>query len=328
MITLNDYLYRGDTVLRILHRYADDLRAEAVRSHCPIDMLHGNFLVQMSELLEHNDFLTSQSQRIREFYKYMAGKYPYLAFTFKGRIKSLLRAEEKYNGYIAEFIAEHYRRTGTFPSVPEIKNRLASFHDLIAYRIVIEMPRCHLREGESREAVETRLLYEIADALPEFLEERGFTAEPADVSSSESPLLREGIRPYYRDFVAAPRKSGYQSLHITLYDNIARCYTEVQLRTKAMDDYAEIGAGNHKEYELEQSASRTGQTAVPPGACRWYDEAVERVRLLEGLDLAGVEVSLFTAYDANRVNDGCGLYRGRLILPFEHISRFQNDIID
>ena len=30
----------------------------------------------------------------------------------------------------------------------------------------------------------------------------------------------------------------------------------------------------------------------------------------------------------NDLNDGCGLYRGRLILPYEHLSRFQNDIID
>ena len=29
----------------------------------------------------------------------------------------------------------------------------------------------------------------------------------------------------------------------------------------------------------------------------------------------------------NLINDGCGLYRGRLILPYEHLSRFQNDLI-
>ena len=28
MITLNDYLYSGDTILRILHNYIHDLRAE------------------------------------------------------------------------------------------------------------------------------------------------------------------------------------------------------------------------------------------------------------------------------------------------------------
>ena len=38
---------------------------------------------------------------------------------------------------------------------------------------------------------------------------------------------------YYRDYFNTPRPSGYRSIHITLYDNQARCYTEMQLRTKA-----------------------------------------------------------------------------------------------
>lgn len=93
MITLNDYLYSGDTVLRILKKYIADLRISAVQKHNEVDLVHCNFLIQIMELLEHNDFLTSQSQKIREFYKYMAQEYPYLSFTFKGRIKSLIRAE-------------------------------------------------------------------------------------------------------------------------------------------------------------------------------------------------------------------------------------------
>ena len=92
MITLNDYLYSGDTVLRILQKYIQDLRADAARTHNEIDLAHCNFLLQIQELLEHNDFLTAQSQQ--EFYKYMAREYPFLAFTFKGRIKSLIRAEK------------------------------------------------------------------------------------------------------------------------------------------------------------------------------------------------------------------------------------------
>ena len=100
MITLNDYLYSGSTVLRILHRYEEDLRREAAQTHNQVDVAHCNFLMQMTGLLEHNDFLTSQSQRIREFYKYMAKHYPTLAFTFHGRIKSLIRAEGKFNGYV------------------------------------------------------------------------------------------------------------------------------------------------------------------------------------------------------------------------------------
>ena len=120
MITLNDYLYSGDTLLRILQKYIEDLRKEARRTRNEIDLVHCNFLLQIRELLEHNDFLTAQSQQIREFYKYMAREYPFLAFTFKGRIKSLIRAEEKFNGYIVEFIYDYYTQHDTYPPLSEI----------------------------------------------------------------------------------------------------------------------------------------------------------------------------------------------------------------
>ncbi|MBP5582052.1 MAG: guanosine polyphosphate pyrophosphohydrolase, partial [Ruminococcus sp.] len=148
MITLNDYLYSGDTVLKILIQYSSDLKDTAITTHNPIDLAHSNFLIQIIELLEHNDFLTSQSQRLKEFYKYMTQKYPFLAFTFKGRIKSLIRAEEKFNGYILEYIYDYFRANGRYPSEAEIKNNLICFRDLIAYRIVLSLPLCHVKQGE------------------------------------------------------------------------------------------------------------------------------------------------------------------------------------
>ena len=154
MITLNDYLYSGDTVIKILHRYSDDLMAEAKLSYNQVDMAHANFLRQIISLLEHNDFLTSQSTRIREFYKIMALEYPFLAFTFKGRIKSLIRTEEKYNGYIVNYIYDYYIKNGVFPTVPQIKDRLSQFRDLVAYRIVISIPRCHLKSEDDRRGAE------------------------------------------------------------------------------------------------------------------------------------------------------------------------------
>ena len=69
MITLNDYLYSGDTVLKILQKYTRDLRKEAKLTHNEIDMMHVNFLIQITELLEHNDFLTAQSQKNGNFIK-------------------------------------------------------------------------------------------------------------------------------------------------------------------------------------------------------------------------------------------------------------------
>ncbi len=326
MITLNDYLYSGDTVIKILHRYSEDLKADAVANKNPIDLAHSNFLIQIISLLEHNDFLTSQSGRIREFYKYMSQEYPFLAFTFKGRIKSLIRTEEKYNGYIAEYIYNYYMENKIFPTVPEIKAQLSRFRDLVAYRIVISIPRCHLNSEDARREVELKYLYEIANRLPEFLEENGFTPEMTGITQKKySDLLDPSIRPYFRDYIANAKDLGYESLHITVYDNITRCHTELQLRTKQMDDFAEIGPANHLGYEKRQETERARRQAIPVGACQFFDEAFERGMLLQQLDLSKVDVNMFAAADNYLINDGCGLYRGRQITPFEHLSRFQND---
>ncbi|MCR5629493.1 guanosine polyphosphate pyrophosphohydrolase [Eubacterium sp.] len=326
MIKLNDYLYSGDTVLKILLQYSADLKNEAIKTHNSIDLSHSNFLIQIVELLEHTDFLTSQSQRIKEFYMYMTEKYPYLAFTFKGRIKSLIRAEEKFNGYILEYIYDYYKEHGKYPSDTKIKNNLNYFRDLIAYRIVISLPQCHVKKDESLEEQEQKILYDIANVLPEFLEERGFSAEPSGFDIRfNSDSLNENTSPYYRDYVNTPRISGYKSLHITFYDNYARCFTEIQLRTKDMDDFAEIGSANHFGYEKQQEANRTKRDIIPVGECKTFDEAYERLISLQQLDLSTVNVNMFKAFNNQLINDGCGLFRGRQILPFEHLSRFQDD---
>lgn len=329
MVTLNDYLFSGDTVLKILHQYSCDLKKKAVKDHNMIDLAHSNFLIQIIELLEHNDFLTSQSQRIKEFYKYMTNEYPFLAFTFKGRIKSLIRAEEKFNGYILEYIYNYYKTNGSYPSETEIKSNLLCFRDLVAYRIVISLPMCHVSSKVSIGEQEKKYLYEIANTMPMFLEERGFTAESSGCTDRlVSDELTANNRVYYRDYVAKPRSSGYQSLHITFYDNLARCFTEVQLRTKDMDDLAEIGKANHFGYEKHQEERRSKRDIIPEGECIYFDEAYERLTKLQDLDLSAVNVNMFKAYNNQLINDGCGLFRGRQILPFEHLSRFQNDLID
>ncbi len=328
-VKLNDYLYSGDTVLRIIQKYARDLRNEARKTGNEIDMTHSEFLRGMASFLVHNDFLTSQSQRIREFYKYMAKEYPYLAFTFKGRIKSLIRVEEKFNGYIVTNIYDGYVRNGKAPSVQELQADVARLKDLIAYRIVISMPKCHLKPGQNRELVETQYLYQIANALPDFLAERGFTPMLSGIEQEHySTRLDKPLRPYYRDYLVNVKDFGYRSLHITLYDNMAGCYVEVQLRTKEMDDYAEIGNANHVDYEKRQNREREQRDMVPEGANVYFDDAYERNKALTSLDLSKVDVNMFAAINNHLINDGCGLYRGRLILPYEHLSRFQNDEVD
>ena len=256
-------------------------------------------------------------------------EYPFLAFTFKGRIKSLIRAEEKFNGYIVEYISDYYSEHGTYPPVAELKNKLNCFRDLIAYRIVISIPKCHLKPGQDRETEELKYLYQIANVLPEFLEERGFTTESANgIKCSTSPLMNEDVKPYYRDYICDQNVYGYRSLHITFYDNSSRSYMEMQLRTKTMDDIAEIGSANHMNYEKHQETERSKRDLIPRGENLYFDEAYARGMRQLQLDLSELDVNMFAAINNNLINDGCGLYRGRLILPYEHLSRFQNDLID
>lgn len=325
----NDYLYSGDTVLKILQRYYVDLKEDAKHTKNIMDMIHCNFLLQQLELLQHNDFLTSQSQRLREFYKYMSVEYPFLAFTFKGRIKSIIRAEQKFNGNIVEYVYDYYGKNGKFPGECEVKQKMGAIRDLIAYRIVISMPACHLDKGEDRDEIEREYVYKIANELPGFLEQNGFSAEIYGIPGCEpSDMIEEQLRPYYRDYIKNPSPYGYKSLHITFYDNQSRSYLEVQIRTKQMDDYAEIGPAHHLGYEKRQDKERSRRDKIPAGECLYFDEAYERGMRLQELDLSKVDVNMFGAVNNQLVNDGCGLYRGRLILPFEHLSRFQNDIID
>lgn len=329
MISLNDYLYDGNTVLKILQLYSADLAKAAKENNNPIDQVHSEFLLSIIDLLEHNDFLTSQSQRIREFYKYMAYEYPFLAFTFKGRIKSIIRAEEKFNGYVVSRIYEYYKEHGTVPPVDMLTDGLGFFRDLIAYRIVISMPSCHLNSEDERDEVEQKYLYEIANKLPEFLGREGFKVEVSEFKKEKlSSRLKEEMRPFYRDYVEHPSPYGYQSLHATFFDEVSQSHIEVQLRTKKMDDYAEIGPANHLGYEKRQENERSRRDLIPVGESIYFDEAYERGKMLQALDLAKLNVNMFGAMSNSLINDGCGLYRGRLILPFEHLSRFQNDLVD
>ena len=140
--------------------------------------------------------------------------------------------------------------------------------------------------------------------------------------------MSEDVKPYYRDYICDQTICGYRSLHITFYDNSSRSYMEMQLRTKTMDDIAEIGSANHINYEKRQEDERTRRSLIPLGENRYFDEAYARGMRLLRLDLSELDVNMFAAINNSLINDGCGLFRGRLILPYEHLSRFQNDLID
>ncbi|MDO4622543.1 MAG: guanosine polyphosphate pyrophosphohydrolase [Eubacteriales bacterium] len=331
MISLNDYLYQGDTVLKILNNYEKALRSMDSKDAMVkrIDGFHAEYLKGIIDILEHNDFLTSQSQRIREFYLYMVKQYPYLSFTFKGRIKSLIRAEEKFNRHLIELTDDVLAENQEVQNLPSLLSRekILDIRDIIAYRIIISVPKCHVQKGKTAQEMEREALYDIANVLPAFMSDNDFVPEISEYAKEyPSNHICDRWRSYYKDFVEHIRETGYQSLHIVFCDKVAKCRFEMQLRTKEMDDYAEIGTANHTSYEERQKKSKNlrpeSDKMLP-----FYEEAYERLALLQELDLSKVDVNMFAAKDNVLMNDGCGLYRGRLILPYEHLSRFQNDQI-
>ena len=76
--------------------------------------------------------------------------------------------------------------------------------------------------------------------FPGFLEERGVYGGVCLWSKEKvrRRLLNEDVKMYYRDYICGTSGEGYQSLHITVYDNSSRSFMEVQLRTQKMDDTA------------------------------------------------------------------------------------------
>lgn len=98
--------------------------------------------------------------------------------------------------------------------------------------------------------------------------------------------LWEPIPSEYDDYIAQPKPNGYQSLHTAVHALDGKTL-EVQIRTRAMHDQAELGVAAHWRYK-----------EVAKGSGDPFQDELERLRLAleegEGTALAATTVYVFT----------------------------------
>lgn len=163
---------------------------------------------------------------------------------YKGIAKKLSETKRKREEYISSFIAPiedelkklkyQYEIKGRPKSIHSIWNKIKKnqkefeqIYDLFAIRIILDVPL-------EREKPECWNVYSI-------------------VSDKYQPNPKR-----LRDWISAPKVSGYESLHTTVVGPEGR-WVEVQIRSKRMDEIAEKGHAAHWKYkEGEKAVGSTG----------------------------------------------------------------------
>ncbi|UCH09139.1 MAG: bifunctional (p)ppGpp synthetase/guanosine-3',5'-bis(diphosphate) 3'-pyrophosphohydrolase [Fidelibacterota bacterium] len=85
--------------------------------------------------------------------------------------------------------------------------------------------------------------------------------------------LHTPVQERFKDFIATPKLNGYQSIHTTVVGATGKV-VEVQIRTKAMDQTAEIGVAAHWRYKEDPRGDITSMDRQ----VRWLRELVEVVQ--------------------------------------------------
>lgn len=172
------------------------------------------------------------------------------------------------------------------------------------------MPKCHLKPGEDQETASIRYLYEIANVLPGFLEERGFTVESAyGVKKSTSPLLNEDVKMYYRDYICGTSGKGISHYISQFMITVPVLSWKCSCVPRKWMTLRKLVRQITWDMRRNSRMSEQDAYAIPEGECVYFDEAYERgIRLLQ-LELADLDVNMFSAVDNSLINDGCGLFR-------------------
>jgi len=187
----------------------------------------------------------------------------------------LNETKEERDRYVKEFIRPidqrlrqeglHFEIKGRTKSINSIWHKmqkqgvdLGGIYDLFAIRIILDTPR----KDEKRACW---LAYSIVTDI--------YKANPSR----------------FKDWITLPKSNGYESLHITVYGP-GNKWVEVQIRTRRMDETAEMGVAAHWRYKGIKSDGDVD---------KWMNEVRE---MLEASGQEG-QMSLMRNMDTNLYND-------------------------
>ncbi len=98
----------------------------------------------------------------------------------------------------------------------------------------------------------------------------------------------------FDDYISRPKPNGYRSLHTVVSDKVGRAF-EVQIRTRAMHEFAEFGMAAHWRYK--ESGPKGGQTT----AASSYDRQLSWMRQLLAWNNEAGAVSVETVVPEERI---------------------------
>ncbi len=120
------------------------------------------------------------------------------------------------------------------------------------YSIWKKMQRKHLRFDQLFDVRALRVIVETVEQCYEVL---------SIVQENFQTISKE-----YDDYIAKPKPNGYQSLHTVVTDNAGRPI-EIQIRTRAMHEFAELGVAAHWRYK--EAGNSNGASSAEEQRVAW-----------------------------------------------------------
>lgn len=132
---------------------------------------------------------------------------------------SPLREKLKAEGFVFEIKARVKSAYSIYRKMTKKNIPFEEIFDIYAIRVIFENDDDSLEEPKARR---------IAEILSQ-----DFTVHPDRT----------------RDWLRTPKDNGYRALHLTLQNPVTGIWTEVQIRSRKMDDIAELGYAAHWKYK-------------------------------------------------------------------------------